>query len=135
MMLHVEEIGGAEMAVAVGRAAVETGRLDHDFDRGAVGIRFIRADRSFEIREAAADGRKHHVLDRELDGRMGGIDLPDAFCHYILLTRRTGCTRVVSFRGYGRFSPVSSTIRSTFLCSSGTRSVTIPQTRPRSMLR
>jgi hypothetical protein len=70
------------MRIAVGRAGVDARRGDLDVDGRAVGILLVRFDRPFHVLEAAAHGREHHVLHRELDARVCRVDLPGRrFCH------------------------------------------------------
>src|SRR5690606_23071871 len=73
----VEEVLGAEVAVTVGRAAVDAGGLDLDLDERALRVRLVDADGAPELPEATADRREHHVLDHELHGRVGRVDLPE----------------------------------------------------------
>src|SRR5690606_32507926 len=81
VVLGVEEVGAAEVAVTVGHAGVEARGLDVHLRPGGVGRLPVQVQPPVEAREAPADGGEHHVLGRELDRGVSRVDLPDANCH------------------------------------------------------
>ena len=78
--LGVEEVGPAQMLVPGRLVRVDARRPDNARDLGVVDV-IGGLDRSLEVPEASANGRDHHVLDRELDARMRRIDVPGARGH------------------------------------------------------
>jgi hypothetical protein len=82
VVLDVEEVGRLEMGVAVGGAGVDARSGDLDVHGRVLRILLVDFNGSLHVLEAAANGGEHHVLDRELDGRVSRIDLPGRFfCH------------------------------------------------------
>src|SRR5262249_10207341 len=74
--LHVEEVGGAEVRVPIRYAGVQARRVDRDVRDRAGDVTVIDLDRAGVFREAASNLRDHHVPDREVDARVGGVDVP-----------------------------------------------------------
>src|SRR5687768_9390301 len=89
--LRVEEIGAPQVGVAIGDTGVDARNVDGRFDTGLVGVIPVPAEGCLHVLEAAAHGGHHHVLYRELDARMGRVELPGGRpclcggCHVILL--------------------------------------------------
>ena len=76
-LLDVEEVWRAQVFVAPGFAGLDRGDLDRAV-RSAVGQIRLQLERPLELGELAAHICDAHVLDRELDGRVPGIDDPSA---------------------------------------------------------
>src|SRR5439155_23983143 len=74
--LGVEEVGRAQVRVALGLARVDAGGGDLHLDARIGGVRLVDDDGPFHVGEAAFDRRDHQVLDGELDVRVHGVDLP-----------------------------------------------------------
>src|SRR5205823_4378256 len=74
--LDVEEIGGAEVCVALLGAGVDAAGADVDLDfrRGRIG--FVVLNGALHVGEAALHRGNHEMLDRELDVGVRGIDRP-----------------------------------------------------------
>src|SRR5665647_515480 len=75
-VLRVEEIGAAEVGIALFGARIDARRLDGGPDRGARRITARDDDLALDVGEAALHRRDHEVLHGELDERVRGIDLP-----------------------------------------------------------
>ena len=73
VVLGVEEVGGAQVAVALGLARVDAGRVD-----GAVGVDAVgrHLERALELLELALDVRDAEVFDLEFDARVDRVELP-----------------------------------------------------------
>src|SRR4029450_8136186 len=84
--IGVEELGRAEVDVALRPAGIDARRPDADLDTAALGVLLVGRDGRTHFLEAPADGGHHHVLDRELDARVRRIELPDG-------GRSLGCIR------------------------------------------
>src|SRR5581483_3797980 len=71
--LGVEEVAGAEVAVALLVAGVDAGRADRDRDRGFIGV-LADLDGAGHVRETAPDLRDHQVADGEADLAVTGVE-------------------------------------------------------------
>jgi hypothetical protein len=74
-VLDVEEVGRAQVVVALGRAGVDARGVDRDLDPRPREVAVVELDRAGVLQEPAADLRRHHVADRETGGRVGGVDV------------------------------------------------------------
>src|SRR5690606_24382162 len=74
--LHIEEVLRTQVLVPILDAGVDARRVDLDFGRRVFRRVLVHRDGAAERLEAAAHRREHHVLDRELDARVRGVDLP-----------------------------------------------------------
>jgi hypothetical protein len=82
MVLDVQEVGRAEVLVAIRHAGVDARGQDLHGDARAVRVGLVDLDRALDVLEAPPDSREHHVLDRELDRGVRGVDLPRGLvCH------------------------------------------------------
>jgi hypothetical protein len=71
--LDVEEVGGAQVVVALRLLGVHAGRLDVAVGPGGGEI-IADLERALERAEVAAHGRDTEMANRELDARVGRID-------------------------------------------------------------
>src|SRR5207248_3216902 len=76
VLLDVEEVGRAQVRVALGVAGGNRGRVDLGPDGRAARVVGDVQDSAADAGEAALDGGDHHVADAELDQAVGGVDLP-----------------------------------------------------------
>ena len=77
VVVDVEEVGRADVGVALLLAGVDRGEVD---GRGHAGLDGVLGgdDLAGELAEVAADLADHHVADREADRRVDRIDGPGA---------------------------------------------------------
>jgi hypothetical protein len=61
----VEEIGRAQVAVALGVTRVDAGSLDLHVDAGQSRVGFVEVNCTSELLETAAHGRDHKMTDAE----------------------------------------------------------------------
>src|SRR5262249_18512672 len=80
----VEEVGRAQVLVALRLARVDRGRVDGDVDGRVLRVLQVEIDRPGHLAEAAADVRDHEVADGELGGRVRRVDVP---AHVVLFLR------------------------------------------------
>ena len=66
-LIRLEEIGRAQVAVALGVASVDAGGLDVRLDEGHLRMLLVDFEADGEILELAADLRQHHVPCDELN--------------------------------------------------------------------
>src|SRR5581483_3659883 len=76
MARRIEEVGGAQVLVALAVAGLDAGHLDARLGRRARRVGVVERERPGEAREAAAHLRDHHVTHAEADARARGIDRP-----------------------------------------------------------
>src|SRR5205814_1952032 len=83
VLLHVEKVGRAQVAVARRVSRVDAGRLDVDVDRRVRGVVRVELELSAPPGEAAARLRDEHVPDGEVDGGVGRVDIPSGCGHLV----------------------------------------------------
>ena len=76
MMFNVEEIGAAQMCVAIRLASPQCAGVDFDFNRGGLWPCGIEVEPAMDVFEVAADVGDHHVAYTEFRGRMSGFEVP-----------------------------------------------------------
>src|SRR5260370_24679537 len=81
VLLDVEEVRRAEVGVALGRTRVDAGGVDRRLDRRSGEVTVVEVRLAGVDREAASHLRDHHVTDREVDTRLGGVDVPGVRAH------------------------------------------------------
>jgi len=76
MMFNVEEIGAAQMCVAIRLARPQCAGVDFDFNRGGLRPCGIEVEPAMDVFEVPADVGDHHVVYTEFRGRMSGFEEP-----------------------------------------------------------
>jgi hypothetical protein len=79
--LGVEEVGTAQVRVAVGDAGVDARCFDRGLDASVFRMIPVAPQRRLHGFEAAAHGGHHHVLHGELDARVRRVELPCGDLH------------------------------------------------------
>jgi len=76
MPLHVEEIGAAEVSIAIGLACPESPRVDDSLDGSGSRVLLVEGQLAADVLEEAADVRDHHVARAEFRRRMPRLEDP-----------------------------------------------------------
>src|SRR4051794_29727276 len=76
VVLHVQEVGRAEVLVPLVRPGIDARGLDLGLDPRTIGIPLVDGDGAGYLAEPPLHRGDHHVLGRELDQRMVGVNLP-----------------------------------------------------------
>src|SRR5262249_34955116 len=74
--LDVEEIGGAQMRIALWFAGIDAGRLDPERYFRRLRVLLVEVNGSLPAGKCAAHLRHHHVANREVNSRVAGVDVP-----------------------------------------------------------
>src|SRR6478672_10520363 len=74
VVVGVEEVGGLQVAVAVGDTGVDAGGLDGQRDLRGSRVRGVDVRGAGEVGELAADGGDHRVAGAEAEARVGLVD-------------------------------------------------------------
>ena len=74
--VRVEEIGRAQVCVALRLARIDARHADLDVDLAAGGIAIVAPHRTADLGEPALDGRDHQMANRKLHVRVGAVDAP-----------------------------------------------------------
>src|SRR5207245_2210612 len=88
VLLGVEEVRRTEVAVALGVVRVDGPDVDGDLEVGLLRRGRVQLQPAAHATEPAADGAHHHVLHREVDLRVRGIDVPEHVFPLMPLPRR-----------------------------------------------
>src|SRR5437773_1581731 len=72
----IEEVGGAEMLVPGAEAGVDARGADADLAAGVRSVALLDLERSVDVAEGPSDSRDHHVLGREGDVGVRGVEAP-----------------------------------------------------------
>src|SRR5215210_1154734 len=112
--LGVEEVGRPKMLVAGVEPRREARSVHPDLAARSGRLGFVELQLSLDHRELAADGRDHHVLRRERNVGVGGVDLPGGHGGVVVVLQggRSASRRYsLTTQPYSEFVAVSTTTR------------------------
>jgi len=76
MVVDVEEVGAAQVGIAIGLPRPQLGRVDDALEAGLHAVGEIEVDASVDVLEGSPDPGHHHVPGGELRRGVPGLERP-----------------------------------------------------------